>query len=99
MPLSTLFKNEAAYRSFWTKPPSMPAVADVAVTTPAIQPPPNRPAVAAQPDNPVEVQCELARIRSMNDELHAKVDSMAQRGRGRSPQVYIGTAKATGSVA
>jgi hypothetical protein len=82
--LSSLVKNEAHYRSFWTNPYGTPASS----STPPIfqQPTGPRSGNSGQPDNPVGMSSELNRMRSMTDKLSAKFDRFVSDNRGGGGQ-------------
>lgn len=79
--LSSLIKDEASYRSFWTQY-SGPVIRDVPEKGKAEG---NASGSFTQPDNDSMVTREMQKMRAMQDRLHAKIDKFASSRREPSP--------------
>ena len=77
--LSSLVKNQSSFRSFWTSSNGPPASSK---EVPVMSPPPAiRSGNPSTPDTNLELIREMAKLRSMNDRLSSKVDSLQAHGR------------------
>jgi len=78
--MSVLVKNESFYRSFWTNPEGVASSSQMALP-PVMSPPPlPKSGNGSQPDISSDMGRELARMRSMNDKLHARLDKQSNNG-------------------